>query len=377
MASRNAQGVEVRHAKSCASHGGRRCSCEPTHRAVVVVGRRGQERRRKSKTFPTLAAALAWRRDALLAVEHGRLRATEPITLREAADRYTKGAADGTIRNRSGDLYKPSAIRGIEQAFRQRLVPDFGARRLADVRRADLQQLIHRMQTQGTSTSTIRNTINAARALYRHAMRLDLVSVDPTDGLALPAVRGRRERVADPDEARALIAAVPVGDRAVWATAMYAGLRLGELRALRWEDVDLANGSIRVERSWDPKTGPVAPKSQAGLRTVPVCGALHDALVEHREQLLTQGHTRGLFFGHTSERPFNPTSITARATRSWRTARLGTITLHECRHTCASTMMAAGVPIKAVSTYMGHSSIAITSTATATCSPARRTKRQD
>ena len=158
----------------------------------------------------------------------------------------------------------------------------------------------------------------------------------------------------------AALAAVPVGDRAVWATAMYAGLRLGELRALRWEDVDLANGSIRVERSWDPKTGPVAPKSQAGLRTVPVCGALHDALVEHREQLLTQGHTRGLFFGRTSERPFNPTSITARATRSWRTARLGTITLHECRHTCASTMMAAGVPIKAVSTYMGHSSIAIT-----------------
>ena len=358
---RSAPGVEVRHPKGCATHNGRRCSCQPTYRAVVVLGRPGSKRRRKSKTFPTLAAAQTWRRDALIAVEHGRLRAAEPITLREATRRYLGGAADGTIRNRSGDPYKPSALRGIEQAFRLRLVPDLGARQLADVRRADLQQLISRMQTAGASPSTIRNTINAARALYRHAMQHDLVSTDPTDGLALPAVRGRRDRVADPNEAKTLIAALPPEDRPLWATAMHAGLRLGELQALSWEDIDLAAGTIRVERSWDRKAGFIAPKSlPAGRRTVPITAALRPMLVEHRERLLAHGRTHGLAFGRSPSRPFNPTTITGRAARAWDAAGLTPIGLHECRHTCISTMMAAGVPIKAVSTFAGHSSVAIT-----------------
>ena len=360
---RSAPGVEVRHTKGCAIHNGRRCSCQPTYRAVVVLGRPGHKRRRKSRTFSTITAAQTRRRDALIAVEHGRLRASEPITLREATRRYLSGAADGTIRNRSGDPYKPSALRGIEQAFRLRLVPDLGARQLADVRRADLQQLVNRMQTKEASPSTIRNTINAARALYRHAIQNDLISTDtdPTDGLALPAVRGRRDRVADPAEARALLAAVPDEDRPIWTTAMHAGLRLGELQAVGLEHIDIASGYIHVERSWDREAGFVAPKSlPAGRRAVPITAALRPVLVEHRERLLALGRTHGLAFGRSASHPFNPTTITGRAERAWDAAGLRPIGLHECRHTCASTMMAAGVPIKAVSTYMGHSSIAIT-----------------
>lgn len=100
------------------------------------------------------------------------------------------------------------------------------SRKLADVRRADLQRLIDEMQGAGAAPSTIRNTINAARALYRYVTRLELVHTDPTDGLALPAVRARRDRIADPVEAGHLIAALG-GERALWGTAMYAGLRLG------------------------------------------------------------------------------------------------------------------------------------------------------
>ena len=77
------------------------------------------------------------------------------------------------------------------------------------------------------------------RAIYRRALARGEVTVNPTTGPELPAVRGRRDRIASPIEAADLIAALPEIDRALWATAMYAGLRRGELMAMRWEDVDL------------------------------------------------------------------------------------------------------------------------------------------
>jgi integrase len=55
---------------------------------------------------------------------------------------------------------------------------------------------------------------------------------------------------------------------------MYAGLRLGELRALRVDDVDLAGGVIRVERGWDPAEGAIELKSHAGRRKVPIAATV-------------------------------------------------------------------------------------------------------
>jgi integrase len=88
--------------------------------------------------------------------------------------------------------------------------------------------------------------------------------VNPTHDLELPAVEGTRERVADPTEAQTLLGALTEADRPLWATALYAGLRNGELQALRYEDVDLEAGLLRVEHSWDAVEGAVDPKSKAG-----------------------------------------------------------------------------------------------------------------
>ncbi len=97
---------------------------------------------------------------------------------------------------------------------------------------------------------------------------------DPTRGLRLPRSDGKRDRIASPDEARRLIEALESGDRALWAAAIDAGLRHGELKALRCEDLDLEHDRIQVRRGWDHYEGEIEPKSESGKRTTCVSARL-------------------------------------------------------------------------------------------------------
>jgi integrase len=146
------------------------------------------------------------------------------------------------------------------------------------------------------------------RVLFRIAIRRGEVAINPTHDLELPAVEGTRERVADPGEAQTLLEALPEEDRASWATAFYAGLRNGELRALRVDDVDLDAGLLHVERSWDDVEGAVDPKSKAGARTIPICEHLRGYLAT-----VIESRQEGLLFGETPQRPYNYGKTTRRA----------------------------------------------------------------
>jgi integrase len=242
---RHPTGIRPRHSRGCPSRRGARCRCRPTWEAWVWSSRDG---RKVSKTFPTQAAAKAWRADAQGAVRTGAMRAPTSVTLREAAENWLRGAEEGIVLTRSGDPYKPSAIRSNRSALRLYALDDLGGAKLSAISRRDVQDLADRLRADGLDPSTIRNAIMPLRAIYRRAIEEGVVAVNPTANLRLPAVRGRRDRIASPEEAARLIAAAPEQDRALWATAFYAGLRRGELMALRIEDVDLASGVVRVER---------------------------------------------------------------------------------------------------------------------------------
>jgi integrase len=344
-----ASGIRQRHGNRC--KGGKACACP--WRAEVFSVRDGTKIR---KTFPTKAAALAWRRDSLSAVQNGRMRAPTGRTLRESARAWQEGAESGVIRTRSGDPYKPGALRTYEKALRLRVLPKLGERRLEGIARIDLQDIVDELLAEGVNASTIAGTLLPVRAIYRRAVSRGEVAVNPTTGLEIPAARGKRDRIAPPDECSRLLAALPRGDRALWATAMFGGLRRGELMALRIEDVELGAGVIHVRRGWDVVAGEIATKSGKDRR-VPISAILRDYLDEH---LLGLAWKDGLVFGATPSSPFPLTSTNTRATKAWEKAKLAPITLHECRHTFASLMIAAGVNAKALSTYMGHAAISIT-----------------
>jgi hypothetical protein len=154
--------------------------------------------------------------------------------------------------------------------------------------------------------------------------------------LPLPTA-GSRERAATPQEAAELLEPLEELERGLWATAFYAGLRRGELRALRRHDIDVDAATITVERGWDDKEGPIEPKSRAGKRTVFLVDALRPVL---EPLAIRPGNPDGLLFGLMFETAFEPKNIArkaqARGRRQTTEARdeialLEPITLHEAR----------------------------------------------
>jgi len=265
-------GISKIHARGCGWLSGR-CSCDASYQAAAYSAR---ERKKIRRHFDTLGAARTWRDDAAGAIRQGRMRAPTTTTVDQAADALIAGMRDGVVLDRSGGVYKPSTVRSYEGALRLRILPAIGHLRLAALDRRDVQALIDRWRADGLSASTVQNTLNPLQVIARRAVRSGELAIDPTDGLELPSIRGRRDRIASPVEAAALIDALPAGERAMWATALYAGLRRGELRGLRWHDVDFDAGVIHVRRSWDadPAVGEIDVKSDAGRRRVPLVGAL-------------------------------------------------------------------------------------------------------
>lgn len=309
-----------------------------------------------TKTWPTRAAAKSWGTAMEYKLRSGEAAAVAPCTLAAAAESWLADARAGLITNRSGQPYKASVLRQYEGSLRLHVLPKLGRAKLADLRVDMLQRLAREMSAAGQAPQSVRNHINPLRVIFAEARRNRLMVHNPLDGLKLPSGETARDRITTPGEAVELLAALE-HDRALWATAFYTGMRRGELAALDWAHVDLIERTIYVDPeygAWDFVAREfIAPKSKAGGRTVP----FPDLLLPF---LAAENRTEGRVFGPDGTRPFAPKTVTARANARWGYASLRPVTLHECRHTYASLMLAAGVDMTKVSRWMGHSSITIT-----------------
>ena len=345
-----ATGIRRRHSKTCRSYVGGACNCGGGFEGSVFDHRIGKKIR---KTFPSASEAKSWRSDQLVALRRGKNIMPAKVALREAAEEWLAAAEQGTATTRGGRRYKPATLRSYRHALNERILPELGALRLSEIRRADVQALADRTLGSGLSPSSTHNMLDPLRAIFRRAVQRETVAENPTANLDLPRPTGKRERIASPQEAAELLEALPVSERAVWATAFYAGLRRGELMALRWADVDLGRSEIRVERGWDQYAGPIAPKSDSSRRTAPILAVLRDRLIEHKMSTEREGDE--LVFGRTASEPFYPATMRNRALRAWKGRK--PITPHEARHTFASLLIDSGANVKAISEFMGHASI--------------------
>lgn len=352
-----AEGIRKRHSKGCRAREGGRCNCDGGYEASVFSVRDGK---RLYKTFAREPEARSWRAEVKRALDRGLLRAANGKTVAETATAWLAGAERGEIRSRTGRSYKPATLRGYRQSVEDWVLPMLGSRRLTEVTTSDLQEIVDAWQIEGRAPSTIRNSLKPLQAIYRRARTRDGVQLNPTHDLELPSPDPTEVEILAPDTAARLLGVLALSDRVIWATALYAGLRYGELRALRWGAVDLDDGTIRVRESWDPKTGSIEPKTRTSQRTTPMPVTLRSLLADWgRGEGRRSGE--GLLFAGADGKPFHAASLYRRADRTWAKAGLGErLRLHQARHTYASFMIAAGVNAKALSVFMGHSSIKVT-----------------
>ena len=170
-----ADGITKRHSKDCPARTGAACRCNAGWEAWVYSKREGRKIR---KTFARKAEARSWRADAIVALAKGSLRTPKRVTIEQAWKVWKQGAEGGSVRNRSGDRFKSSAIRGYDQGMRLRVLPEFASVRLADLDRVQLQRFVYELLEDGLSPRTIDTTLGGLRAIYRYGIEVGDVAVN-------------------------------------------------------------------------------------------------------------------------------------------------------------------------------------------------------
>ena len=269
-------------------------------------------------------------------------------TFGELAHRWWQGVEQGSIgkrKGKGGSGYSPTTLKGYERTLRRRLIPEFGGRHAKEITAIDWQLWVDRLSEEGLSRSRIANQISVVSAIYGWASRptRQLVPRNPVRDVELPPNDEKpRTRVAPLEEAEQLLAALQPDDQVPYALAFYAGLRREEIHRLRWEEVELDGYRLHVRKA----------KTAAGTdRRPPIAEPLRD--------ILRQAALRNLSEPTDAVAPTSVMSskIAHRATIAWAAAGLNRITLHECRHTYASFLMAAGYTLKEMMEYMGHADL--------------------
>lgn len=279
------------------------------------------------------------------------------------------------------------AYLSIDDVPYNRLIADIGYMRMIDVTEADLQKALNRLS--GMSFSTCEKYRQAMRRVFERARKNKIVQDNPAEGLTLPAFTRGTHRALDAWEVELILANwnAPGLTAGVWVMLMLlCGLRRGEMAALDWSRVDLKNRLLTIQQvavlHGNTTIIEQRAKTEAGVRTIPICQALYDALIitppERREgpvcrsargmQLTESAIDRGLeTFCKGLERIANNEPPIQRGRRTDRLSAPDDaqrirfhFRAHDLRHTYATFLYDAGVNVKAAQYFLGHADIRMT-----------------
>jgi integrase len=238
-----------------------------------------------------------------------------------------------------------------ESLVRIHIKPAIGTKKLATLRREDIQSLYQNKLSQGLSNSTVKRIHTILNQVFKQISPNVIADVKP------PKEDRREVDVLSPKQVKELLS-VAHGDRleAVYVLGATCGLRVGESLALRWEDVDLDKGILKVRRTlWNGRVFP--PKTTTSHRTLKLPKIALEALKKHAKK-----NNDGWLFPTKNGTPVGAANFWQWGWKPMlRKARLPESThYHDLRHGVASFLLSQNVPVPVVSKYLGHADPSIT-----------------
>jgi integrase len=273
---------------------------------------------------------------------------------------------DYWLENSSKPNVRDTTYASYERTVRRHIKPRVGGLQLAKFAPIHVQRLYADMQTDGVGGSTRQIVYAILHKSLNHALQIGLVSRNVCDAVSRPRHAKHEIRPLSPEQSKALLSAA-AGDRleALYVLALTTGMRLGELFALEWANIDLRAGYLMVRHTLMELRGEVRlsePKTQKSRRKIELPKLAIDALLNHKKKALAAGQIDGLVFrnasggalrrGHFYQSGFKPLLERAGLPKATR--------FHDLRHTAATLLLAAGENPKVVQELLGHSNIAMT-----------------
>jgi len=276
------------------------------------------------------------------------------------------------LKGSEGTIRRPTFVR-YEQISRVHLRPALENLKLKNVMPAHVRDPYRQKLDAGLSPRTVQYIHVTLHKAPKQAVRDGMIPRNATEAVKPPRPTRKEMRPLSPTEVgRFLEAARGDEHEAIFVLAVSSGMRQGELLALRWEDVDLETGTLRVQRSVShTRDGPVftPPKSAKSRRRIKLPRSTVEALRRyktdqnsHRLRLGTLWDDQDLVFPNRTGGAMRPWSLTGGPyVRLRKRARISQkIRFHDLRHTCATLLLLKGAHPRLVQELLGQASIFIT-----------------
>lgn len=318
---------------------------------------RAADGRERSRTFGRKGDADRWLRSQEQAVSDGTW--TDPgrgaITVTTWLEQWLPA--------RRGDL-RPTTLERLSSVCRCQIEPKWGSRRLSSIGNAEVQAWAADLQSEGLSSRSARKAVMAFRQVMAAALADRRLSVNPVDGVQLPADSGADRPWMSQVQAHALLDVIEPRYRVAVLLGFFCGLRFGEATALQRDDVDVLRSRITVRRTASVVGGKVIvgpPKTRAGRRVLPVSRHVMKEIERHLAEHVGP-QADALVMSNSTGGPVLRQNFLRRV---WQPALHAAglpagLSPHSMRHGYASWLIAAGFSVKEVSVWSGHSSVSTT-----------------
>jgi integrase len=308
------------------------------------------ERTRPPAGYFTKRLAEAWLRDVLDQARRGTLPGLvrTGVTIEDAAAEYLRYIEHDRER-------KPSTVKGYRWLINSQILPTLGTMPIEHITTGGVERWLARMNGQASSRT---KALVILHGIVKRARKLHQLPVNPVSEVEKPPQRRSGDiEVFSPDEIWAIVrAADSEQDGAIFLTAAFTGLRLGELLALHWRDADFGCSVIRVRASY-AGGALVSPKS-GKVRSVPLAPDVAKALTKLSGRQHFTGADDLVFVGKTGEF-LDGSALRRRYKQALSAAKLRPLRFHDLRHTFG-TRMIAKADIRRVQEWMGHADVQTT-----------------